>query len=56
MTIEIHQLELEVLPAQVSRARNLVELFDPIRGVLTDEEVDAMFGRNPSPSRPVDLS
>ena len=38
-----------------SDASNLVELFAPIRGLLTDEEVDTLFSRNPSPGRPVDL-
>jgi hypothetical protein len=56
----LHALRTSEAPtapdAQVSGARNLVELFEPIRGLLTDEEVDAMFGRNPSHSRPVDLS
>ena len=33
-----------------------MELFEPIRGLLTDEEVDTLFSRNPSAGRPVDLS
>ncbi len=36
-------------------AKNLVELFAPIRGLLTDEEVDTLFSRPPSFSRPVDF-
>jgi predicted nucleic acid-binding protein len=40
-------------PAQ---AKNLVDLFEPIRGLLSDEEIDVMFSRNPSTGRPVDLS
>ena len=36
-------------------AANLVELSEPIRGLLTDEEVDTLFRRNPSTGRPVDL-
>lgn len=40
------------LPAEPS---NLVELFRPLRGLLTDEEVDILFTRNPSTSRPLDL-
>jgi hypothetical protein len=39
-----------------SDAKNLIELFEPVRGILTDEEVDTLFRRDPSPSRPVDLS
>jgi hypothetical protein len=37
-------------------AKNLYELFAPIRGLLTDEEIDSLFSRNPSPGRPVDLA
>jgi hypothetical protein len=40
---------------EVSAARNLVELFEPVRGFLTNEEIDSIFSRNPSTSRPVDL-
>jgi hypothetical protein len=35
---------------------NLFELFAPIRGLLTDDEIDTLFARNRSMSRPVDLS
>jgi hypothetical protein len=38
-----------------SAARNVVELFEPVRGFLTNEEIDTIFIRNPSTSRPVDL-
>lgn len=37
-------------------AKNLVELFEPVRGLLTDAEIDVVFCRNPSTSRSVDLS
>ena len=37
-------------------AQNLFDLFAPVRGLLTDEEIDTLFARNPSTSRPVDLS
>lgn len=48
---------LHVSPAPMpdTQAKNLVELFEPIRGLFTDEEVDRMFSRNPSSARPVDL-
>jgi len=49
---------LHVSPAPLpttTDAKNLVELFEPIRGLLTDEEIDRMFSRNPSSARPVDL-
>jgi hypothetical protein len=39
-----------------AKATNLMELFEPIRGLLTDEEVDTLFSRNPSIGRPVDLA
>jgi len=35
--------------------KSLVELSEPVRGLLTDEEVDRLFSRNQSASRPVDL-
>ena len=37
-------------------ARNLFELFAPVRGLLSDEEIDTLFARNRSLGRPVDLS
>lgn len=41
--------EKDVKPAAASAAaKNLVELFEPIRGLLSNEEIDAMFSRNPS--------
>lgn len=35
---------------------NLVELFAPLRGMFTDEEVDTLFSRNPYTARPLDLT
>ena len=35
-------------------AKNLVELFAPVRGLFADGELD--FGRDPSTDRPIDLS
>lgn len=37
-------------------AKNLYDLFAPVRGLLTDEEVDTLFVRKRSTARPVDLS
>ncbi len=34
----------------------LIDAFAEIRGLLTDEEIDRMFTRNPSGARPVNLS
>lgn len=39
----------------VAEARNLYELFAPVRGLLTDAEVDLYFRRSHSASRPVDF-
>ena len=36
-------------------AKNLYELFAPVRGLLTDQEIDFYFSRTPSVSRPVDF-
>ena len=44
------------LPSGAVQAANLVDLCDPIRGVLGDDEIDRLFSRNPSTGRPVDLS
>ena len=38
-----------------TQAKDLVELFEPIRGLLTDEEIDRIFSRNPSQGRRMDL-
>jgi hypothetical protein len=34
----------------------LIDVCAEVRGLLTDEEIDALFARNRSMSRPVDLS
>ncbi len=41
--------------ARAKQAANLVDLLEPIRGLLTDEEIGVMFKRNPSSARPVDF-
>jgi hypothetical protein len=45
-------------PTQPERrtGQALIVAFAEIRGLLTDEEIDRMFTRNPSGARPVDLS
>lgn len=43
------------MPRPSSNAKNLYDLFAPVRGLLTDEEVDPYFTRTPSSSRPVDF-
>lgn len=48
---------LSMFGESATDANNLVELFEPVRGLLTDEEIDAMFRRDCSLSRPdLDLS
>jgi hypothetical protein len=37
---------------RAAKASNLMELFEPIRGLVTDEEGDTLFSRNPSAGRP----
>lgn len=47
------------VPAQQLPRRTgqeIIDAFAEIRGLLTDEEIDRMFTRNPSGARPVDLS
>jgi hypothetical protein len=43
-------------PQPERTGQSLIDAFAEIRGVLTDEEIDTMFARNRTPSRPVDLS
>ncbi len=44
-------------PAQPRRTgQALIDVCAEVRGVLTDEEIDTLFARNRSVSRPVDLS
>ena len=43
-------------PADRRTGQALIDAFAEIRGLLTDEEIDRMFTRNPSGARPVDLS
>ncbi len=42
--------------ASQNEAKSLFELFAPVRGLLTDDEIDRCFTRNPSTGRPVDFS
>jgi len=47
-------------PAKPQEARRtgqeLIDAGAEVRGLLTDDEIDRMFSRNPSPARPLDLS
>jgi hypothetical protein len=40
-------------PRSQAAAKDMVELFAPVRGLFEDGELD--FSRNPSTSRPIDL-
>ena len=45
---------LENVPSRTGR--ELIDMSARVRGLLTDEEVDTLFTRHSSPSRPVDFS
>jgi hypothetical protein len=40
----------------IAPAKNLLELSEPVRGLLTDEEINSIFEANTSTARPFDLS
>ncbi len=42
-------------PSERRTGQDLVDACQSVRGLLTDAEVDALFSRSPSVSRPVDL-
>jgi len=46
----------EPTPPERRTGQALIDAFAEIRGLLTDEEIDRMFTRNPSGARQVDLS
>jgi hypothetical protein len=46
----------EAAPPERRSGQLIIDAFAEIRGLLTDEEIDRMFSRNPSTARPVDLS
>lgn len=47
---------IDASATRAAQAANLMELFEPIRGLPTDAEVDTLFSRNPSTGRPLDLA
>jgi len=55
LTIEVYAASLLENATHFPKAANLIDLFKPMRGLLTDEEVDTLFRRNPSTGRPVDF-
>ena len=56
LTKAIGALNESLSPSTNAKADNLIELFEPVRGLLTDEEVDTLFCRDRSAARPLDLS
>ena len=48
--------EAAATPLEHRSGQALIDAFTEIRGLLSDEEIDRMFSRNPSTARPVDLS
>ena len=53
---EAHVSETEPTLQPRRTGKALIDVCAKIRGILTDEEIDTMFERNRSLSRPVDLS
>jgi len=54
----VQALESALLPQELNQERTGAELIEAcakVRGLLTDEEVDMLFIRTPSFSRPVDF-
>lgn len=43
------------LPAAAAPGADLIDIGESVRGLLSDEEVDCLFTRNPSTARPIDL-
>ena len=48
--------ETAAIPPERRTGQALIDALAEIRGLLSDEEIDRMFNRNPSTARPVDLS
>ena len=45
----------EVAPPERRTGQELIEACAKVRGLLTDDEVDALFRRNPSFARPINF-
>ena len=48
--------ETAATPPERRTGQELIDAFAEIRGLVSDEEIDRMFSRNPSAARPVNLS
>jgi hypothetical protein len=53
--IVVREAHISPEPRPRRSGRELIEASAKIRGLLTDEEVDTLFSRNPSSARPVDF-
>ena len=52
----LHALRSSPAPkAWTPATQSVDQVFAKVRGLLSDEEVDTLFRRNPSTSRPVDF-
>lgn len=51
---EAAHVPAQQLPRRTGQA--IIDAFAEFRGLVSDEEIDRMFTRNPSGARPVDLS
>ena len=40
-------------PRPTRTGQSLIDICAKVRGLLTDEEIETLFSRNPSPARPV---
>ena len=52
---EARAAEAEPAPTERHTGQMLIDACAKVRGLLTDEEVDTLFRRNPSSARPVDF-
>ena len=52
---EAHIADIEPVPLPERTGQALIDVCAEIRGLLTDEEIDTMFARNRSLSRPVNF-
>ena len=48
-------VHLQAEPAPVRTGQALIDACAKVRGLLTEDEVDTLFSRNPSFARPVDF-
>ena len=54
-TLPEDAIHLQAEPAPVRTGQALIDACAKVRGLLTDDEIDTLFSRNPSFARPVDF-